>query len=114
MRDIKIVDPRNEMVLYYFAGKWEVVGPLRSYRASEAVQWCIDKKVPAFICLREEFEKFGTPVDIKACEYYNEPPDWWLEVECQRGDDEEEYKAPTAMDSGEYFLECDFQTCSSR
>ncbi len=77
MENIKVIDPRNEMVLFRLEHYWEAIGPLRACLADESVRCCVSAKIAAFICLDEEFEKFGKPGDPEAKDYFTEPPKWW-------------------------------------
>lgn len=81
MKTLILEDPRNEVVIFYLDGYWEAIGPLRAEIADEAVQWCVSKKMPAFICLQEEFKKLGKPADLHAGEYFKTPPSWWFDEE---------------------------------
>ena len=75
-----ITDPRNEMVLFRFKHYWEAIGPVSANLADETVRWCISNEMAAFICLDEEFEKFGKPGDPEAKDYFEKPPEWWPSV----------------------------------
>lgn len=77
MKTIKFADPCNEIVIFRIADCWEAIGPFRAELANEAVRWCVRNKMPVFICLEEEFEKFGKPVEPGAKDYFQNPPEWW-------------------------------------
>lgn len=83
METIKFADPCNEMVIFRFDDCWEVIGPFRAKLANEAVSWCVRNKRPVFICLEEEFKKFGKPVEPGAKDYFQNPPEWWYPKNCE-------------------------------
>jgi hypothetical protein len=93
METFTIVDPRNEMVLFRLEHYWEAIGPLRANLADETVRWCISNKMAAFICLDEEFEKFGKPADPEAKDYFQEPPEGWPPANFEPIDTGEEQQA---------------------
>jgi len=90
---VKFIDPRNEVVLFRFEHYWEAIGPLRANLADETVRWCISNKMAAFICLDEEFKKFGKPADPEAKNYFQEPPEWWPPANFEQIDTVEEQQA---------------------
>jgi hypothetical protein len=69
-------NPANEMVLYYYRDRWEVLGPLVAQKADLVASWFNGVGYSAFICLEEDFVNLGLPSDLSAQPYFEEPPSW--------------------------------------